>query len=217
MTVQKKKTPNNIDRVLYLIQQSGTLMLMPRSHKKHLGTSFDTVASHTYQCCVIAYILSRMEGLTHEESLNAIGMALFHDLVEARTSDLDFIAKQYVKSDEEKAVKDQFTNLPFGSDLEKMIQEFEERKTLSEKCVKDADSLTQMYTEWVLMWQGNKLAEKWFTSDFNDRVPNMQTESAKKLAYCLRESNPNEWWWSEFMEEDAAKDIEKLAGKRVNV
>ncbi len=71
-------TPMN-DKILHLIQQAGCLMLMPRAHVKNLGTTFDTVA------CV---------------------MALFHDLAEARTGDIDFVGKHYTKAEEEKAIKD---------------------------------------------------------------------------------------------------------------
>lgn len=203
-----------LSRILHLIQQSGTLMLMPRSHKRHLGNTFDNVASHSYQCGVIAYILSRMEGLSHEDGLKCVSMALFHDLVEARTTDMDFIAKHYVKVDEDRALTKQLQGIEFGESIRALFDEYEERKSDSAKIVRDADSLTQIYAEWVLMWQGNKLAQKWFESDFNDRVPAMHTNSAKKLAHSMKESNPNEWWWSEFMKDDAAIDTNKLFGKK---
>lgn len=37
-----------MNKILFLIQQAGTLMTMPRSHVKQLGTTFDTVASHSH-------------------------------------------------------------------------------------------------------------------------------------------------------------------------
>lgn len=201
-------------KVLYLIQQAGALMLMPRAHIRHLGNSFDNVASHSHQTSVIAYCLARMEDLSHDDALKCVGMAVFHDLVEARTSDIDFIAKHYASVDEEKAIKDQFSGIGFGKDLAAMLKEYEKKESLVAKCARDADSLTQIYTEWALMWQGNKLAEKWFDSDFNDRVPGLMTKSAQKLAYLMKESNPQEWWWSQFMKDDAAIDNEKLLGKQ---
>lgn len=203
-----------IERILYLIQQAGTLMLMPRSHKRSLGNTFDTVASHSHHVAIIAYCIARMENLSHEQAMKALTMATFHDLAEARTGDLDFVAKHYGKPDEEKAVHDQFDGFAFGNDLKTLIAEYEERATLEAKCAKDADSLEQVYQEWVLMWQGNKLAQKWFEADFKDRIPNMRTESAKKLAYAMQDSNPHEWWWSQFVKDDMAIDQEKLLGKR---
>lgn len=201
-------------RILYLIQQAGSLLRMPRSHNRSLGTSSDTIASHSHHVSVIAYCLCRMEKLSHEKAMEAVSMAVFHDLAEARTGDLDFIAKNYNREDEEKAIGDQFKNIEFGQDLEKLIKEYNEKETLVSKCVKDADSLAQIYQEWVLSWQGNKLAEQWFKGDFVERVPNLYTKSAKKLAYSFKESNPNEWWWIEFVTKDGkAKTKEHLLGK----
>ena len=203
-----------IKKVLHLIQQSGVLMLMPRSHNKQLGTTFDTVASHSHHVSIIAYSLSRLEGLSHESALKSMAMAVFHDLAEARTGDLDFVAKHYGENDEERAVKDQFSGFDFGKDLEELVAEYEERASLEAKCAKDADSLEQLYQEWVLMWQGNDLAKIWFESDFKDRVPGLRTESAKKLAHEMKESNPQEWWWSQFVKDGQVIDKEKLLGKQ---
>ncbi len=188
-------------------------MQMPRSHTRHLGNTYDTVASHSYHVAVIAYCLARMEGLSNEKAMKAATIGLFHDLAEARTGDLDFVAKHYTKADEEKAVEDQFDGIEFGQDLIVLMDEFEEKVSLEAKCAKDADSLEQLYQEWVLSWQGNKLAQKWFESDFKDRVPGLRTESAKKLAHAFKESNPQDWWWSQFVKDDMAIDREKLLGK----
>ncbi|MBN1262873.1 MAG: HD domain-containing protein [Candidatus Pacebacteria bacterium] len=187
---------------------------MPRSHQYHLGNAFDTVASHSYQCSVIAYVLSQMEGLSHKDGLKCVSMALFHDLVEARTGEIGFIAKHYVKIDENKALTKQVEGIKFGQNIKSLFDEYERQETRIAKIVKDADSLTQIYTEWVMMWQGHKLAQKWFESDFNDRVPAMNTASAKKIVYLMKESNPNEWWWSELMENDAAIDKDRLLGMK---
>jgi len=70
-----------------------------------------------------------------------------------------------------------------------------------------------LYQEWVLSWQGNKLAQEWFDSDYKDRVPGLRTESAKRLAHQMKDSNPQEWWWSQFVKDDVAIDLEKLLGK----
>ena len=110
---------------------------MPRSHNKQLGTTFDTVASHSHHVAIIAYCISRMERLSHESAMKALTMATFHDLAEARTGDLDFVAKHYSTADEAKAVKDQFNGFEFGKDLKKLVEEYEERKSLESKCAKE--------------------------------------------------------------------------------
>lgn len=189
-------------------------MLTSRTHKRSLGTTFDTIASHSHHVSIIAYCVARMDGLSHADGMKALAMATFHDLAEARTGDLDFIAKNYVTDDEARAISDQFKNISFGGDLEKLLAEYEARKTPVSKCAKDADSLAQIYHEWVLMWQGNKLAERWFKGDFIARIPHFHTASAKKLANLMKNSNPNEWWWSEFITKSGnAKNMAHLLGK----
>lgn len=190
-------------------------MQTPRTHKRSLGTTFDTIASHSHHASIIAYTLARSEGLTHAEGMKALSMAVFHDLAEARTGDLDFIAKNYTHDNEEKAVNDQFMDLEFKNDLKNLLAEYEKRETLTAKCAKDADSLAQIYHEWVLTWQGNKLAENWFEGDFIARVPYLYTKSAIALAHSMKKSNPNEWWWSEFVSKDGkAKNMNHLLGKK---
>jgi len=186
---------------------------LPRSHIRSLGNNVpDTIASHCYQVSVIAYCVARMEGLDHEAGLKAMAMGTLHDLAEARTGDADFIAKNYLKIDETKAIHDQFAGLPFGKDLHNVVDEYEQRESLEAKCAKDADSLAQLYIEWVLKWRGNKLAERWYQEDYVNRVPFMRTESAKKLAMEMRDSNPHEWWWVDFV--DKGINMKHLNGKK---
>jgi len=178
------------------------LMQMPRTHQKNLGTTFDTVASHSHHTSIIAYCLARMENLSHEDALKAMAMANLHDLQEARTGDLDFAGKNYSAVDEDRAIKDTYADLDFGKDLEKMVTEYEKRETVTAKCAKDADLVEQMYQEWVLMWQGNKLAQRWFEGKQVHTVPKLYTASAKQVIESMKDSNPHEWWWSEFVDKN---------------
>jgi putative hydrolase of HD superfamily len=198
-------------RILYLIQQAGSLMQMPRSHKRSLGNTFDTVASHSFHVAIIAYCIARMEKLSHADATTAMMMGLMHDLPEARTGDMDFVAKNYTKVDEPKAIDDQFADIDFGTDLKKVVDEYEDRQSIISKCAKDADSVEQIYQEWVLSWQGNKLANQWFEGDFTHRVPMFFTESAKQIALSMKDSDPNKWWWAEFVEKGI--DYKHLNGK----
>jgi putative hydrolase of HD superfamily len=115
-------------QILYFIEQAGSLLDMPRTHVRNLGNNTpDTIASHCYHVSVIAYLLARMEGLSHEAGLHAMAMGVLHDLIEARTGDADFVSKNYVTVDEPKALRDQFAQLPFGADLLTMMEGYEER------------------------------------------------------------------------------------------
>jgi len=203
---------NKNKKVLYLIEQASTLMLMQRQHIRNLGNiSFDTIASHSFHVGIIAYCITRMEGLNHEEGLRALAVGLIHDLAEARTGDNDFVSKNYTTMDEQRAVEDQFAGLPFEKDLKNELDEYEERKTKLSHCIKDADAVAQICMEWTLAWQGNKLADKWFKGDMVHRVPYFRTKSAKELVKLMKNSDPQEWWWSQFVQ-NGGPDLKHLNG-----
>jgi hypothetical protein len=65
--------------------------------------------------------------------------------------------------------------------------------------------------EWSLSWQGNKLAEKWFKGDMIHRVPALHTKSAKKMINAIKDSDPQEWWWNQFVEK-SGPDLKHLNG-----
>lgn len=201
--MSNKKSKLNINQEIFdYISEVGNLMFMPRSHNRSLLNTFDTVASHAFHVGIIAYCLTRMEKLTHEDGIKALSMGVFHDNAEMRTGDLDFIAKNYATTDETKAIKDQLKNLPFGADLIKIFEEYEERKTLISKCAKDADSLEQMYQEWVLMHTGNTMAKRWFEGSTINRIPYLRTKSAKLIAKIMLKRHPHQWWWKDFVEKN---------------
>jgi len=154
-----------------------------------------------------------MENLTHQQGLKTMAMGLLHDFAEARTGDLDFIAKNYTIANENKAIHDQFNQLAFKNDLLKLLTEYTDRNSVEARCAKDADQIAQMFHEWVLMWQGNKLAQKWFEGDLTERIPHLHSKSAQKLALSMKTSNPNEWWWQEFVTKDGkVKEPKNLLG-----
>lgn len=182
-------------------------MQMQRSHKQHLGNTFDTVASHSHHTSIISYCLARMEKLPHEEGIKAMAMSVFHDLPEARTGDLNYVEKHYVIADDEKAINDQLKNLPFNEELLSINKEYEERETLTAKCAKDADIINQLYQEWVLSYMGNKMAEKWLNLKFKTTVPYLRTKSAKKIALIMKSTHPHEWWFTELVEKNLNKEF----------
>lgn len=211
--MEKKKKISSDEKTLYLIQQAGTLMLMQRNHVRNLGNiTFDTIASHSFHVGLISYCVCRMEKLSHEDALKGMAMGLMHDLAEARTGDNDFVSKNYTTMDEAKAIDDQFQGINFSKELKSEVEEYEERTTKISQCTKDADCIAQLYMEWTLAWQGNKLAEKWFKGDLKNRVPFLKTKSAKKLITLLKKSDPQQWWWSQFVSK-AGPNLEHLNGR----
>jgi len=208
----KNKQQTNDLAAFQFVAETGDLMRMPRSHNRFLGNTFDTVASHAHHVALISYTLTRLEGLTHEQGLQAIAMGILHDNAEVRTGDLNFVEKHYAKTDEEQALKHQLQDLPFGEDLHKIIAAYEARDTLEARCVKDADALEQMYQEWVLAYMGNREAQRWLEGNKENRIPKLRTESAKRLALLFYQHTPSDWWSKNMEGENLNREL--LNGKR---
>jgi hypothetical protein len=73
-----------------------------------------------------------------------------------------------------------------------MHKEYEEKEKKRTHIVKDADHIAQIYHEWTLMRQGNKLAANRWKYSLENR--NLRTESAKKVIASMQTSNPHERW-----------------------
>ena len=93
----------NLKRIARFLFEVGMLRHTERSGFKFLGSGRQSVAEHILRVAYIGYVMSKMEkGIDAEKLLK---MCLFHDLCEARTGDLNYVYKRYMKADEEKAIR----------------------------------------------------------------------------------------------------------------
>lgn len=161
----------------------------PRSGFQFLGTGAESVAEHIFRTTYIGYALGRLAKDINVERL--IKMCLFHDLPEARTGDLNYVNKKYVKADEIKAIKDLARTLPFGKEIEELVWEYEEGVTAEAKLARDADQLEMILALKEYKDLGNKYADEWL--QFSLR--RLQTDGAKELAGVILETDSSLWWF----------------------
>lgn len=183
-----KKENINLKGVANFLFEVGILSKTPRSGLFFLGTGEQSVAEHTLRVVFIAYSLAK---LAKVDISKTIQMALFHDISEARMSDLNYIHQKYVERKESKAVDDLIQTLPFGEDVFNTIQSYEKRDTKEAILVKDADNL-----EWILTLKeqvdiGNERATDWIERS----IQRLKTEEAKKLAKEIMKTESTEWWF----------------------
>ena len=183
-----KKENINLKGVANFLFEVGILSKTPRSGLFFLGTGEQSVAEHTLRVVFIAYSLAK---LAKVDISKTIQMALFHDISEARMSDLNYIHQKYVERKESKAVDDLIQTLPFGEDVFNTIQSYEKRDTKEAVLVKDADNL-----EWILTLKeqvdiGNERAIDWIERS----IQRLKTEEAKKLAKEIMKTESTEWWF----------------------
>ncbi len=177
-------------RDLELLYEIGSLRHIPRGWTQHLGVRCATDLEHTMRVIFTALILARMEKVKNEEKI--IKMALVHDLAETRTADHSYVQKVYVTIDEKSAIHDTLQGTIL-SDFEEIIDEYEERKCIEAKIVKDADNLDIDIELKEFDEQGHKLPKKWINERKLIRNKKLYTKSAKKLWDEIQKSSPASW------------------------
>ena len=118
------KNNNKKDGIKHIVDflfEIGSLKRMIRNSYQTLGSGGETVAEHSFRCAVIGYCLAKMENADEDK---VVKMCLFHDLLEARTGDQNWINKHYTEAFKEKAREDQCQVLPFGSEMLKLLSEW---------------------------------------------------------------------------------------------
>lgn len=184
-----KENIKNLNFITDFIFEMGTLRNMRRMHSQVIPNSNDTIASHSFRTAIIGYLLADLEGVNKEKVLK---MALFHDIPESRTGDANFIHQFYIDQEEKKAYEDQLTNIPDGTDIKALLDEYNERETRESIVAKDADILDQLFLEKESLGEKPEDFIKWH--EFS--VKKLKTESAKSLAISLKNRNPMQWFYN---------------------
>jgi putative hydrolase of HD superfamily len=170
------------------LYEVGMLNRTPRSGFQFLGSGEQSVAEHSFRTAVISYVLGKMDGTVNVGKM--VMEAVFHDLGEARVSDLNHVHQKYNERRQLEAVEDVTAPLPFGDEILRIYNEHENRTTPESVLVKDADTL-----EWIISLKeqedvGNERAEYWISF----AKQKLKTDSAKKLAAEILATDSNEWW-----------------------
>jgi putative hydrolases of HD superfamily len=175
--------------IINLLFEVGMLKKTPRTGYQFLGTGQESVAEHSFRAAIIGYILAKQKpGINISK---VILMCLFHDFHEARTGDHNYVNKQYVTVDEDKAVRDLARDLPFGGEIISVTDEFNRAETPEARIARDADQLDLMLELKEEKDLGNRYATDWlFYAE-----KRLLTEGGKKLAEELSKTDSTDWWF----------------------
>lgn len=178
----------NLKPIANFLYEVGMLNRTPRSGFQFLGSGDQSVAEHSFRTAIISYVLGTMDGTVDVGKM--LKEAIFHDVGEARVSDLNHVHQKYNNRRQLEAVTDVAATLPFGKEIIDIYTEHENRTTPESVLVKDADTL-----EWIISLKeqvdvGNERAVAWI----NFAKSNLKTEIAKKLAEEILSTDSNEWW-----------------------
>ena len=179
----------DLKRMADLLFEAGMLSRTPRTGYRFLGTGKQSVAEHLFRTAVVGYVLAHLDG--RADKMKVVMMCLFHDLMEARTGDQNYVYKKYVKVDEEKALEEMTSGLPFGKEIKALLKEFNAQESREALLSHDADQLElilQLKEEKDL---GNRYAEEWLRYN----IRRLRTEAGKRLAEAILQRDFSAWWF----------------------
>jgi len=180
----------SMERDLEFLYELGSFRYMPRGWVQTLGGKPASVMEHTLRVMFIALAIARKEGKGDENLV--MRMALVHDLAEARVTDHGYVSKVYVTADEDKAAHEQLEGTIFA-DLEAVLHQYEERKCIEAKIVKDADNLDIDIEMKEFEEMGSQLPKKWAGLRKDLRDNKLYTQAAKDMWDAIQTSEPSSW------------------------
>ncbi|MBI3952861.1 MAG: HD domain-containing protein [Candidatus Doudnabacteria bacterium] len=179
----------SLKRDLELLYEIGAFRFVNRTWVQMLSPEFASTTEHTYRVMWLSLIIAKYEGATNYEKL--LKMALVHDLPESRTGDVHYVSRLYTKRNEKLAVKE-ILNDTSVIEFRKIWEEYEARKSIEAKIVKDADYLDVDLELIEQEFKGNKLRSQ-FDASRKAVSERLYTKTAKQIWKEIQKSNPHDW------------------------
>ncbi|MDR1396213.1 MAG: HD domain-containing protein [Desulfarculales bacterium] len=172
--------------------EAGMLKKLRRTGYPFLGSGGESVADHSFRAALLGYHLALTQ--PGADAARVALMLLHHDLPESRTNDLNYVHKQYVQADENKAGAHQAANLPSRNRdvFLGLLEEFNAQESLEAQLARDADQLDMIVELKEQQDLGNAYARQWL-----EYVPKrLLTPAARELAQEILNTDWTEWWFA---------------------
>lgn len=178
-------------RDVELLFELGMIRHLPRQWVRFGGINFANLADHHFRVAWTAMLIANREDADVDIE-KILKMALVHDIAESRTNDVDYIARQYTERNEELAMKDILEDTSMQEEFIALFEEYEERKSLESKIVKDADTLDIDLEVQEQEANGVKI-KGWLY--YRDHVAkhHLYTKTAKELYKQIKVADPHGW------------------------
>jgi putative hydrolase of HD superfamily len=182
-------TYDGLDRLADFLFEALMPKRPPRTGYQFLGHGSETVAEHSFGVTVLAFALVRLNG--QADLMRTLKLALFHDLAEARTGDLNYMNKRYTETDEGRAMADALNGLSFGPELMENWQEWRAGETLEAQLAADADQLDMVLELRRLHTLGSAQARDWL----HYAQKRLKTPEGRALFEEIVKTDPERWWF----------------------
>ncbi|OHA90977.1 MAG: hypothetical protein A2665_01580 [Candidatus Zambryskibacteria bacterium RIFCSPHIGHO2_01_FULL_46_30] len=169
----------------------GSLRNVPRAWQQVLTGKVQNISEHIFRTAIIGWIIAAREGADVNKVLK---MCLIHDVAESRTGDIAFMHRDYVTRHEELAETHIFQNTILEKEARVLLKEYNARKSLEAKIVKDADNLDIDLELKELARIGDSAAVGYQKNHRPViRTKKLYTKSAKKMWDEIKKANINSW------------------------
>ena len=184
------KIKNSLEKDVKLLFEIGCFRYVVRTWKRFMNPDVENCAEHTLRVMWVALTLAKHENNPNHEKI--MKMALFHDMPESRTGDVDYISRQYTKRNETQAALDIFGQTIHSDELA-LLEEYEKRESAEARIVKDADTIEVELELVELQHKGNPLGTIWNKDRRENVFPKLYTKSAQKIWKMIHQTNPHSW------------------------
>ena len=178
------------DRDLEFLNEIGTLRFIKRSWIQFLRSDVASISEHMFRMAWIALVIAKHEKV--KDTGKILKMVLVHDITESRTGDPHYVSRQYVKIDEQLAIDDMLEGTALKDEFKALWKEYEERKSIESKIVKDADNLDVDMELRDYAGRDKQLYTKWRPTR-TAVYKRLFTKTAKRLWKEIHTSNPHDW------------------------
>ncbi|OGG11728.1 hypothetical protein A2Z00_01335 [Candidatus Gottesmanbacteria bacterium RBG_13_45_10] len=180
-----------LKQITNLVYEASVVKRLKRTGWQILGDNEEGVGEHTFMTSVIAYFLAKEIGEDPKLKINmetVLTMSVFHDFHEARTGDMDKIAKFYMTRDQNRANRDIFQGV--DDELLHTLDVYEKRETLEAKIVYEANVIAFLVELKLLAEKGNIHAKEWLGAN----AKRLRIPESVALAKALIMNNSQDWW-----------------------
>lgn len=173
------------------LYEMGNIRLIDRMWRRFHFQNSANVAEHHFRVFWIAMVIAAHEAPDADTGKIA-KLCLLHDITESRVGEVDYISRQYVDRKEELAINDMLGDTAIKNEYLELWHEYEERKSIESKIVKDADTLDVDF-ELAEQEAGGSSLKRFKKNTRAQAHKKLYTETAKVMAGQITEVSPHEW------------------------
>lgn len=179
------------DQITPVVYEAAIVKRIARTGWQILGGHEESVGEHTFMTSVISYFLGKM---LKADLLTILTMAIFHDFHEARTGEVDKLAKFYITRDQDRANHDIFQSI--DQELLELLNTYEQKQTLEARIVYEANVVAFLVEVKILVERGHTQATEWFMGNKTRvKIPEVVT-----LVDSIWKTD-SQIWWKQFRDE----------------